>query len=66
MRDENRVDGSRANPAAPGHQAVGPTLDRARLLAALAKDPLTLGYAATSWTVPLFGRAPAPAWPPAH
>jgi transposase len=31
-----------------------PDLGHARLLAELAKDPLSLGYAATNWTVPLF------------
>ena len=30
-----------------------PALDRARLLAEMAQDPLALGYAATNWTVPL-------------
>ncbi len=34
------------------HPAV-PALDRARLLAEVARDPLALGYAATNWTVPL-------------
>ena len=36
-----------------GRHPVVPALDRARLLAELAKDPLSLGYAATNWTVPL-------------
>ena len=31
-------------------------LNRERLLAELAKDPLALGYAATNWTVPLLAR----------
>ena len=35
-----------------GRHPVVPTLDRARPLAELAKDPLTLGYAASNWTVP--------------
>ena len=30
-----------------------PALDRTRLLAEMARDPLALGYAATNWTVPL-------------
>ena len=34
------------------HPAV-PALDRTRLLAEMAQDPLALGYAATNWTVPL-------------
>ena len=36
-----------------GRRSVLPALDRARLLAELAKDPLALGYAASNWTVPL-------------
>lgn len=36
-----------------GRHPVVPALDRTRLLAELAKDPLALGYAATNWTVPL-------------
>ena len=36
-----------------GRHPVVPALDRARLLAELAQDPLALGYAATNWTVPL-------------
>ena len=36
-----------------GRRPGVPALDRARLLAEMAQDPLTLGYAATSWTVPL-------------
>ena len=36
-----------------GRHPVVPALDRARLLAELAKDPLALGYAASNWTVPL-------------
>lgn len=36
-----------------GRPSLVPALDRVRLLAELAKDPLALGYAATNWTVPL-------------
>ena len=36
-----------------GRRPGVPTLDRARLLAEMARDPLALGYAATNWTVPL-------------
>lgn len=36
-----------------GRHPVVPALDRARLLAELARDPLAQGYAATNWTVPL-------------
>ena len=36
-----------------GRRLALPTLDRTRLLAELAKDPLALGYAASNWTVPL-------------
>lgn len=36
-----------------GRHPVVPALDRARLLGELARDPLSLGYAATNWTVPL-------------
>lgn len=36
-----------------GRQPGLPELNRARLLAEIAKDPLALGYAATNWTVPL-------------
>lgn len=36
-----------------GRHPVVPALDRAGLLAEVARDPLALGYAATNWTVPL-------------
>ena len=36
-----------------GRHLLVPTLDRPRLLAEMARDPLALGYAATNWTVPL-------------
>ena len=36
-----------------GRHPLVPALDRARLLAEVAQDPLALGYAATNWTVPL-------------
>ena len=36
-----------------GRHPVVPALDRTRLLAEVATDPLALGYAATNWTVPL-------------
>ena len=36
-----------------GRQPGLPDLDRTRLLGELAKDPLSLGDAATNWTVPL-------------
>ena len=36
-----------------GRRSALPALDRTRLLAELAKDPLVLGYAASNWTVPL-------------
>ena len=36
-----------------GRRPGVPALDRARLLAEMAQDPLALGYAATNWTVPL-------------
>ena len=36
-----------------GRHPLLPALDRTRLLAELAQDPLALGYAATNWTVPL-------------
>ena len=42
-----------AEPPRLGRHPVAPALDRARLLSELAKDPLSLGYAATNWTVPL-------------
>ena len=36
-----------------GRRLLVPALDRTRLLAEVARDPLALGYAATNWTVPL-------------
>jgi transposase len=36
-----------------GRRPGVPALNRARLLAEMAKDPLALGYAAANWTVPL-------------
>jgi transposase len=39
-----------------GRQPGLPELNRARLLAEMAKNPLALGYAATHWTVPLLAR----------
>ena len=59
-----------------GRHPVVPALNRARLLAEVARDPLALGYAATNWTVPLLaahlrGQGPSdhrahPAPPPAR
>jgi transposase len=45
-------------PPRRGRRPVVPTLDRARLLSELAKDPLSLGYAAANWTVPLLVARP--------
>lgn len=36
-----------------GRTPLFPALNRERLLSEMAKDPLSLGYAATNWTVPL-------------
>ena len=47
-----------------GRHPVVPTLDQAKLLDELAKDPLALGYAATNWTVPLLAaRLRRQGWP---
>ena len=47
-----------------GRPPVVPTLDRTRLLAEMARDPLALGYAATHWTVPLLaGHLHRQGWP---
>ena len=47
-----------------GRHPVVPALDRTRLLAEVARDPLALGYAATNWTVPLLaGHLRRQGWP---
>ena len=54
-RSKARRDPQKALAEKPrlGRHPLVPALDRRRLLAELAEDPLALGYAATNWTVPL-------------